>query len=41
MAYTTSQLAEWMADAGFRRVASYDFLENAFFVVFAKQASAG
>jgi 2-polyprenyl-3-methyl-5-hydroxy-6-metoxy-1,4-benzoquinol methylase len=34
MRYTVDQLAEWMADAGFTRVGSHDYLENAFFVVY-------
>lgn len=34
MVYKLSDLEKWMADAGFKRVEQFDFLENDFFVVY-------
>lgn len=34
MRYTLQQLDGWMSDAGFSRTASFDWLENSFFVVY-------
>lgn len=36
MRYTEAQLDGWMTDAGFTRVADYDFLDNSFFVIYRK-----
>jgi ubiquinone/menaquinone biosynthesis C-methylase UbiE len=34
MRFTLDQLDGWMKDAGLKRLASYDFLENSFFVIY-------
>lgn len=34
MQFTPSQLAEWIAAAGFTRVASHDWIENSFFEIY-------
>ena len=34
MVYQLSDLEKWMKDAGFKRVAQFDFLDNDFFVVY-------
>ena len=36
MRFTTAQLDGWMKDAGFSREASYDWLDNSFFIVYRK-----
>ena len=36
MAYSQNELATWMADAGFTRVSTETYLENAFFVTYQK-----
>ena len=36
MRFTAAQLDQWMKDAGFSRVASYDWLDNSFFNVYRK-----
>jgi ubiquinone/menaquinone biosynthesis C-methylase UbiE len=36
MAYPEAQLNEWMADAGFTRVSSFDYLDNSFFGIWRK-----
>ena len=34
MRYSTAQFEKWMTDAGFSRIASHDWLENSYFVIY-------
>jgi ubiquinone/menaquinone biosynthesis C-methylase UbiE len=34
MRYSTAQFEAWMAEAGFSRIASHDWLENSYFVIY-------
>lgn len=36
MRFTVAELDGWMKDAGFSRVASYDWLDNSFFIIYRK-----